>query len=197
MISNEAKKAILPLILVLNMICSLSSSADTDSESKAISRELVQSFLDTSANISNLTGQFPELQNFSGGNQLGNSAELVEFLQKSAAFPDIKAILVRSQFTSLFELFSFSQRMMAMKLHLQLKSSEVASIFQTVKILKANLNSMKANHASEEIIAKAEALVEEQSKKADNLQQVIDTLVPSDQSFVEQNEDWFIAILNR
>lgn len=160
------------------------------SKETQISKPLIDSFLKTSQSVSQVLVNYPELLNYDGDQGLTGGAAYIKFIQESSAAPQINSVFKESDFSSLTELFEFSERLMGLRIFIQLKSSKQASIFQTVKILKANLETMKMNNASENIIVQAEAVLEGQVKKAAAIQKALDKVTDDDKLFIEQNLEW-------
>ncbi len=174
------------------------NSADLSLESNStISREAIVKFLQSSQQLATLRQAMPEMQQFSDESAAKNTAAIVEFLEKSASYPDIRKILEQSDFANLTEFFAFSERLMAIKLYLQLENSNQASVFQTVEILQANVHSMKANSAKPEIIQQAEQLLAQQKQKAALIQASLDKLSEQDKLFAKQNQQWLIQVFSR
>lgn len=177
------------VLLVSFNICSVYGA-----EEKLISRDSINSFLATSAQIAELTREHIKESNFSGEQDLSNSASLVTYLEASSVYPQLKEVLKQSNFSNLTELTEFSERLMGMRLYAQMKSSKEASVFQTVAILKANLNTMRANSASESVIKQTETVLQEQIKKANVFQALLDKITEQDKQFIEQNLQWFLGV---
>ena len=182
------------IVLLLTVMASAKSN---NSESTLVTRDLIDLFLETSSQITELTQKHLSLNEYSGKQDLSNSSALVEYLENSSIYPQLEAILKQSKFTNLSELTSFSERLMGMRLHLQMKSSKEASVFQTVAILTANLNTMRANSASETIIKQTEVLLAQQTDKAATFQKLLDKISELDKQFVEKNAHWFDSRFSR
>jgi len=175
----------LSILVLFSGVCHASQSTKA-----VISKESIESFLSASSQITELMRNRPELANYSGGQDIDNKDKLIDFLEQSTAYPKIDSILNSAEFSSLSGFFEFSERLMGMRLYAQMKNSKEASIFQTVDILQANLNSMKANNASESIIKQTQAVLDEQKRKAAAMRKVLDKISKIDKSFVDNNFQW-------
>jgi hypothetical protein len=190
-------KYMISILLVLVSLSGVTENNRHANQAIEMTRESIERFLGSSNQLAQLKQKLPQVEQYSDEKAAKTSAEMVAMLQASPIFPEIKSILTSSEFSNLPEFFQFSERLMAIKLFLQLENSKQASVFQTVTILRANLNSMKANKASPQIIQQAEALLKQQEQKAHLIQSSLDKLTEQDKAFANQNQDWLVQLFSR
>jgi len=182
------------LLIAILLLSSVSGAIAATNGQLMLSRELINDFLQTSQEIAKLKQELPNIQQFSDAKAVKTTDQIVAYLQASEAFPEIQSILSSTDFSDLHEFFRFSERLMAVRLYLQMENSTQASIFQTIDILQANLNSMRANNASKEIILRAEQVLEQQQIKAALIKTSLEKLTEQDKNFVQQNQQWLIEL---
>jgi len=182
------------LLIAILLLFPVSGAIAATNGQLMLSRELINDFLQASQEIAKLKQELPNIQQFSDAKAVKTTDQIVAYLQASEAFPEIQSILSSTDFTDLHEFFRFSERLMAVRLYLQMENSTQASIFQTIDILQANLNSMRANNASKEIILRAEQVLEQQQIKAALIKASLEKLTEQDKTFVQQNQQWLIEL---
>jgi hypothetical protein len=182
------------LLIAILLLFPVSGAIAATNGQLMLSRELINDFLQTSQEIAKLKQELPNIQQFSDAKAVKTTDQIVAYLQASEAFPEIQSILSSTDFSDLHEFFRFSERLMAVRLYLQMENSTQASIFQTIDILQANLNSMRANNASKEIILRAEQVLEQQQIKAALIKTSLEKLTEQDKNFVQQNQQWLIEL---
>ena len=182
------------LLIAILLLFPVSGAIAATNGQLMLSRELINDFLQTSQEIAKLKQELPNIQQFSDAKAVKTTDQIVAYLQASEAFPEIQSILSSTDFTDLHEFFRFSERLMAVRLYLQMENSTQATIFQTIDILQVNLNSMRANNASKEIILRAEQVLEQQQIKAALIKTSLEKLTEQDKTFVQQNQQWLIEL---
>ncbi len=185
------------LLIVLLSILPASEILAEPSLKLELTRELINDFLQASQNIAKLRRELPDMQAFSDEQAVKTTDQIIRHLEASQAFPEIQSILASTKFATLAEFFEFSERLMAVRLYLQLENSTQATVFQTIEILQANLNSMKANKASKEIIQRAELVLQQQQQKADLIKASLEKMTEQDKMFAKQNQPWLIELFSR
>lgn len=185
------------LLFALLSFLPISGVISAVNEQPVLTRNLINNFLQASQELAKLRQELPNMQEFSDEKAVKTTGQIVAYLQASKAFPDIQSILTSSEFENLTSFFGFSERLMAVRLYLQLENSTQATIFQTIEILQANLNSMKANNASEEIILRAEQILEQQRQKASLIKASLEKLTEQDKAFAKQNQQWLMDLFSR
>ncbi len=192
-------KGVLLLLTILLFVAAPAIAVSSSIASKApntakkvtpLSKALIESFLQATKKIGKLGQKHPELSNYSGGFDAENQAGVVKFLRASAAYPEIETILATSGFSNLEALFSLSERVLAIGYFNKINNSDSVSLFQTEKILQANLNNLRASKASNAIIAKAEKTLNYIKAQVKIVQQKLDTISDEDKAFVQKHSDW-------
>ncbi len=178
------------ILLLLPLLLFLSTRGFAAVPVKPLSKPLIESFLIVSKKIGGLGQKYPELANYSAGSNFEDQSELVKFLKNSSAFPEIKKIIEASVFTSLEDVFIFSERILAIGYYNKVNNSDSVSLFQTEKILQANLNNLRANNASDTIISKAEKTLDYVKVQVKIVRQKLDVISEEDKTFVIQNSEW-------
>lgn len=178
-------------ILFLLTILIFSSAYSLAAEGvKPLSRSLIESFLVVSKQIGGLRQKYPELVNYSAEFDSENQAVVIKLLKTSSAYPEIKNIIGASAFTNLEDVFVFSERILAIGYYNKTNNPDSVSLFQTEKILQANLNILRANNASNAIISKAEKTLDYIKAEVKIVQQKLATISDEDKAFVIQNNEW-------
>jgi len=157
---------------------------------RPLSKPLIESFLVVSKQIGGLGQKYPELVNYSAGFNSENKSEVIKFLIASSAYPEIKKIIEASVFTNLEDVFVFSERILAIGYYSKVNNPDSVSLFQTEKILQANLNNLRANNASDAIISKAEKTLDYIKAQIKIVQQKLASISDEDKAFVRQNNEW-------
>ena len=159
-------------------------------EVRPLSKPLIESFLVVSKDIGVLGQEYPELVKSTIGLNSENKSEVIKFLKASSAYPEIQKILKASVFTNLEDLFVFSERILAIGYYNKVYNSDSVSLFQTEKILQANLNNLRASNASETIISKAEKTLQYIGEQVKIVQQKLASISDEDKDFVIKNSAW-------
>lgn len=178
------------LILLLPIFIFFSVNSIAAGEVRPLSKSLIESFLVASKDIGILGQKHPELANYTGGFNSENKSEVIKFLKASSAYPEIKKIIKASVFTNLEELFVFSERILAIGYYSRVNNSDNVSLFQTEKILQANLNNLRVSNASETIISKAEKTLDYIRAQLKIVQQKLASISDEDKAFVIKNNAW-------
>lgn len=155
-----------------------------------LTKTLIESFLLVTREIGGLAQKYPTLSAYSGGFNTENQSEVIRFLKASTAYPEIEGIIQLSPFKDLEEIFNLSERILAIGYYNKVKNPEGVNIFQTEKILRANLNNLRASHASDAIITKAEVTLDYVKAQVELVQQKLNNISDQDKAFVEQNSEW-------
>ena len=172
-------------ILIFSSVYSLAAV-----EERPLSKPLIESFLVVSKEFGGLGQKYPELVNYLAAFNSSNKSEVINFLIASSAYPEIKKIIEASVFTNIEDVFVFSERILAIGYYNKVNNSDSVSLFQTEKILQANLNNLRANNASNAIISKAEKTLGYIKAQVKIVQQKLATISDEDKAFVIQNSEW-------
>jgi len=178
------------IIRVFLSIAMLALPLSSGAENMPLSRDLIDSFIGVSKKIGQLGEQYPELRVNSQQLASKNQADMIERLKKSKAFPEIEIFLNDSPFGTLQELFDFSNRILDLAYFTRMNNFDGANLIQTEAILTANLNSLKANHASPELIAKAEQTLASLGSQLKLVKQSLQRISEQDRLFASQNLQW-------
>ena len=102
----------------------------------------------------------------------------------------LEKLLEPSIFTNLEDIFAFSERILAIGYYSKVNSPDSVSLFQTEKILQANLKNLRAGNATDAIITKAEKNLNYIKAQVKIVQQKLATISDEDKAFVIQNSEW-------
>ncbi len=180
-------KCVLLLIAILLFSSVYSIAAK---EVRPLSKSLVESFLLVTKEIGGLGQKYPELSDYAGGFNAENKSAVIKFLRASRAHLEIEKIVQASVFNDLEEIFIFSERILAIGYFSKINNSAGVSLPQTEKILQTNLNNLRANNASDAIIAKAEKTLDYIKAQVKIVQQKLETISDEDKAFVIENNEW-------
>ncbi len=175
------------ILLISNNVVTLAAA-----EIESLNKELVSSFIEVSQQFAGLQEKYPELANYSTGIGAENRERIVEFLKASPAYPEISEIIESSQIADINQLFEISERILGIAYLDKLNGPFGVTLYETRIILKANLNALQANKASEAIIEQAVRTLNNVEARVKIAEQTVEKVTDQDKTFMEQNRQWLI-----
>ena len=207
MIKNHSKhlsehRFLLFVLFIFSSVLATEITAESiANDSITLNREVITSFIQVTDKMSVLNKEYPELAEHSQQFNFEQSEEIIQFLKKSKAYPEIEAILENSKLNRLLDIFHISQKVMGGLYYLNRAnedSNQSISQFETIrKVLQNNLKTLKKQDEESytqdnaTLIKESEAQLELLDKQLIIVNQALNSLSEGDKVFLDNDSSWF------
>ncbi len=190
--TSKQRKTELTRFIAIALILLWPIIANTADERLELSKTVVESFKHVSSRWAILAQQHAEIGQHLQNLNLKDSADAVNFLEKSEIGKVLAHELEGSSFSSISEILNFSKRFLGIKYYIEIKTGESGvNLVDMVAILQANIDRLAESGASEKTIRKMTAQLAHHKQRADTIQYMLSLLDDKDKSYVDENLDWF------
>jgi len=173
----------------------------TAAANQPLTMAVINDLQKTSKAFQRLDNQFPEMD--AEIERLGEKTDkIVKYIENSAAYPQVKAILAKSEFNSLTDFFAVSKRIMngIMSVQMSMHMPDMANgniYAASEKIMTANIQRMKDKGAPAAAIAEMEQKWREtQLEQKLNMEQITSTS-GVDKKFITENFQSIIQLFSQ
>ena len=176
------------LIILAMMSQSIWAYAD-----QPLNKVIVEAFIQASANLDTLESKYPDI--FQRADQFSNleDEQFIQYMESSAAYPDIKRALFSSGFQSLEDFVSISKRLMASMYAVQIE--QMPAGLNINAMMESGILAMKQTGASAEMIAEMQIDLDRQKAEMEEMNQAAKNVSAQDKKFARDNMAWLMSIL--
>ncbi|MEW6983791.1 hypothetical protein AAD001_14150 [Colwelliaceae bacterium 6471] len=167
------------------------------SASETLSKKSVQAFFEASEQISQLKDEYPGLLN--NIEELGklDAQNLLDQIENSPAYPEIKAILAKANVEDLNELMAISQRIMGSVFSAHMQQNPMMA--EQLKAMNAaqleHIAKMKSKGLPESVVAEMEAQLAQTKVYNERMNEAVKSASTADIQFVKDNLDWVMSLM--
>jgi len=183
-------------IFIAVMLVALSAFSAFSQAKQALSKELIISFGQMSEQWEVLEVDYPEVLASLDDIDLSQPEKIITQLKNSKAYPKIKSILAKSDFTTIEEYYDVAMRVMGGMIGFQMQSMpEGMNVDSTVQMLKQNIQQMKASNVPSSMIDEMEKQLVDMEKNMKNMKEAMKNTSAADIKFISENAQWVMSVL--
>ncbi|MGL1958590.1 MAG: hypothetical protein OCD00_14885 [Colwellia sp.] len=164
---------------------------------QALSKELIQSLEKVGVQLKQLETKYPKIFETIDAIGEGKQEEAIALVERSKAYPEIKAILNKFGFDSLEGFSDVSMRMMGSVMAYQKKNMPSGMDLGAMnQALSDNIQQMKDRNAPSSIITEMEKQLVETKSSLAQVKLAMKKATEADKKFVSDNIQWIMSVLD-
>jgi len=178
------------IVLVLTFFSAFSQAE------QALSKELITSFQKMTEQWEELETNHPELSASLDNVDISQPEKIISQLKNSKAYPKIKSILAKSDFSTIEEYYDVAMRVMGGMMSYQMQNMpEGMNADSMVQMLKQNIQQMTASNAHTSMVDKMKEQLADMEKSMNNMKEAMKNTSAADKQFISDNIEWIMTLL--
>jgi hypothetical protein len=182
---------------ILIILVTLLGFSTVSQAQQALTKELITSFQMISQQWKTLEKDYPELTSSLDDIDFSQPDKLINKIKQSKAYPKIKSMLAGTDFGSIEEYYNVSMRVMGgIMAHQMQKMPQDMDVNSLSKMLKNNIQQMKASNAPSSMVNELEKQLADMEKNMKMMKSAMQNTSAEDQKFISENAKWIMSVLD-